>query len=74
MPEVGDLLDEEFSAILNLTDYSLFKSSESLTESVDTWPFRQSIWYYVLRLSGMSHDDYNYHEVLNIRYFPDCFR
>lgn len=86
LPETGELLDEEFSAILNLTDYSLFNTRGG-GEQVDTWPFRQAIWYvsgvachvvssdnifaasslssryYVLRLAGMSHDDYNYHEV-----------
>ena len=79
LPETGELLDEEFNAILNLTDYSLFNTTrgggggsgsgsggdggDDDSEQVDTWPFRQAIWYYVLRLAGMSHDDYNYHEV-----------
>jgi hypothetical protein len=27
---------------------------------IDTAPFRQAIWYYVLRLFGQSHDDYDY--------------
>jgi sestrin len=67
LPEVGEMLDVEFNSILNLTDYSLFNSKEELeTDKVDTWPFRQAVWYYVLRLAGMSHDDYNYHEVLFI--------
>ena len=74
LPDVGDILDDEFSAILNLTDHSVFESkinsdneeampSEKKRASIDTWPIRQAIWYYVLRLFGMSHDDYNYHEV-----------
>lgn len=67
LPEVGEMLDVEFNSILNLTDYSLFNSKEELeTDKVDTWPFRQAVWYYVLRLAGMSHDDYNYHEVFFI--------
>jgi sestrin len=63
LPGTGELLDEEFNSILNLTDYSLFNTRQEANEQVDTWPFRQAIWYYVLRLAGMSHDDYNYHEV-----------
>lgn len=72
LKDIGELLDEEFSSILNLTDYTyfifnirLFESDRKLSynESVDTWPFRQAIWYYVLRLFGMCHDDYDYHEV-----------
>lgn len=60
--ETAELLDDEFNTIQDLTDYSLFNTKDE-NESVDTWPFRQAIWYYVLRLHGMSHDDYNYHEV-----------
>ncbi|KAI3649805.1 hypothetical protein MP228_005437 [Amoeboaphelidium protococcarum] len=62
LPELGDMLDAEFNAILNLTDYSLNNSRDEL-ENVDTWPFRQAVWYYVLRLGGMCHDDFNYHQV-----------
>lgn len=65
LPETGDFIDREFNAILNLTDNSIFNSRQQAEspENVDTWPFRQAIWYYVLRLAGLSHDDYNYHEV-----------
>lgn len=72
LPGIGELLDEEFSATLNLTDYSLFNTRQVTNELVDTWPFRQAIWYYVLRLAGMSHDDYNYHEVRCILYISMC--
>ena len=30
---------------------------------MDTLPFRRAIWYYVLRLYGICHDDYEYKEV-----------
>jgi sestrin len=31
--------------------------------AVDTSPFRFSLWYYVHRLKGLLHDDYNYRDV-----------
>lgn len=63
LPEVDELLDAEFSAILNLTDYSLFNTKSTSCQQLNTWPFRRAIWYYVLRLAGMNHDDFDYHEV-----------
>jgi len=30
---------------------------------VDTAPFRQSVWYYVHRIFGVLHDDYDYSQV-----------
>eukprot|EP00732_Lithocolla_globosa_P003761 Lithocolla_globosa_v1_NODE_3149_length_1750_cov_12.517404.p1 type:complete len:562 gc:universal NODE_3149_length_1750_cov_12.517404:1724-39(-) len=57
-PQLGDALDSLFSETLELTEGTLYDS-----QSIDTWPFRQAIWYYVLRLLGMSHDDYDYSQV-----------
>jgi len=57
-PEAGDLFDDLFTETLNLTDYTLFNSKD-----IDTSPFRQAVWYYVLRLKGMCHDDYMYSQV-----------
>lgn len=57
-PGAGDLLDDLFTETFNLTDYFLFDST-----NVDTTPFRQAVWYYVLRLKGMCHDDYEYSQV-----------
>ena len=57
-PGVGELLDDLFTETFNLTDYMLFDSG-----NVDTSPFRQAVWYYVLRLKGMCHDDYEYSQV-----------
>jgi hypothetical protein len=56
---VGNLLDEEFKEALVITDFSF--SNRSLL--LDTQPLRQAIWYYVLRLNGLLHDDYNYEQV-----------
>ncbi|RKP25754.1 Sestrin, partial [Syncephalis pseudoplumigaleata] len=56
---VGDLLDEEFKEALTITDFS-FSTQAAL---LDTWPLRQAIWYYVLRLAGLAHDDYDYAQV-----------
>jgi len=56
--ETGELLDNVFTEVLNLTEHSFSDSQD-----VDTWPFRQAIWYYTFRLKGMSHDDYNYSKV-----------
>lgn len=57
-PGLGELLDSIFTETKNLTEYTLFDSKD-----VDTGPFRQAIWYYVLRLKGMLHDDYEYVQV-----------
>ncbi|KAI8051522.1 PA26 p53-induced protein-domain-containing protein [Syncephalis plumigaleata] len=56
---VGDLLDEEFKEAQTITDFSF----STQTALLDTWPLRQAIWYYVLRLAGLSHDDYDYAHV-----------
>jgi len=57
-PGTGELLDELFTETFNLTDSVIFDST-----NVDTSPFRQAVWYYVLRLKGMIHDDYEYSQV-----------
>lgn len=57
-PNIAELLDAVFTEAFTMTEYSLFDST-----NVDTAPFREAIWYYVLRLKGMMHDDYNYQDV-----------
>ncbi|KNE59356.1 hypothetical protein AMAG_03652 [Allomyces macrogynus ATCC 38327] len=42
---------------------SVCSTSTRGAAGIDTAPFREAIWYYVLRLFGMSHDDYNYSRV-----------
>lgn len=54
----ADRLDATFSCITTLT-YKYF--NEEVV--VDTGPFRQGIWYYVHRILGIFHDDYNYKNV-----------
>mmetsp|Transcript_55846 Transcript_55846/g.131826 ORF Transcript_55846/g.131826 Transcript_55846/m.131826 type:complete len:211 (-) Transcript_55846:24-656(-) len=64
-PDLSSLLDREF-------DYAFEMTSNTLNgrQGVDTQPFRQSVWYYVLRVMGLCHDDFDYHLVnrlLNIK-------
>ncbi|EPZ32990.1 PA26 p53-induced protein (sestrin) domain-containing protein [Rozella allomycis CSF55] len=67
LPDLGDLFSIEFYEIKNMTDKSVYEKKEG-EEEIDTGPFRQAIWYYVLRISGMCHDDYDY-QCVN-RYLP----
>lgn len=55
---VAEALDEEFQHIYNMTENTF-----NAAQNVNTQPFRQSIWYYVLRLKGIFHDDFNYRAV-----------
>eukprot|EP00164_Ancoracysta_twista_P004062 GFYU01005450.1.p1 GENE.GFYU01005450.1~~GFYU01005450.1.p1 ORF type:complete len:569 (+),score=132.65 GFYU01005450.1:160-1866(+) len=57
-PEAASMLDKCFTTIFYMTDHSVGGAEE-----VDTFPFRRAIWYYVHRILGMCHDDYNYREV-----------
>jgi len=56
--ELAPKLDQEFKTSFEMTDNTVFEH-----ENVDTLPFRRSIWYYVQRIMGINHDDYNYQEV-----------
>ena len=58
LPKTGERLDQQFDLTYYLT-YETFSDSIN----VDTLPFRRAIWYYVLRLYGICHDDYEYKEV-----------
>eukprot|EP01132_Coremiostelium_polycephalum_P005596 gene5596-6964_t len=57
-PDAAPLLDEEFSFVYTMTYYKFNNSTD-----IDTLPFRRAVWYYVQRVKGMCHDDYNYQEV-----------
>jgi len=57
-PDIADVLDEEFDHTYTMT-YNTFNTNTD----IDTLPFRRAIWYYVQRVKGMFHDDYNYQEV-----------
>eukprot|EP00163_Fabomonas_tropica_P020705 TRINITY_DN36601_c0_g1_i1.p1 TRINITY_DN36601_c0_g1~~TRINITY_DN36601_c0_g1_i1.p1 ORF type:complete len:676 (-),score=156.89 TRINITY_DN36601_c0_g1_i1:291-2135(-) len=60
-PGVAPLLDAKFKFIYRMSDNSF-----GTTDNVDTLPFRRAIWYYVHRVYGIFHDDYNYNEVNKI--------
>jgi hypothetical protein len=51
----GSHLDAEFNVIYNLTYNSYLEHTD-----VDTSPLRQGIWYFVLKMFGMVHADFNY--------------
>eukprot|EP00029_Vermamoeba_vermiformis_P011999 TRINITY_DN6809_c0_g1_i1.p1 TRINITY_DN6809_c0_g1~~TRINITY_DN6809_c0_g1_i1.p1 ORF type:complete len:587 (-),score=186.20 TRINITY_DN6809_c0_g1_i1:209-1969(-) len=53
--EAANLLEEEFEHIFNMTDNSFNEEG-----GLDTSPFRRSVWYYVHRIQGLLHDDYDY--------------
>merc|ERR1711865_203781 len=55
---IGTLLDDQSRTIFSLT-YNTFRE----LEGVDTQPFRHAIWFYVQRIAGLFHDDYDYREV-----------
>ncbi|EGC32293.1 hypothetical protein DICPUDRAFT_98918 [Dictyostelium purpureum] len=57
-PDAAPLLDEEFSFVYTMTYYRFNENTD-----IDTLPFRRAVWYYVQRVKGMLHDDYNYQEV-----------
>lgn len=53
--DFANLIDVEFTTIFELTYHQV-----NGQQGVDTAPFRRSIWYYVHRIHGILHDDYNY--------------
>ncbi|KAK3817157.1 MAG: PA26 p53-induced protein-domain-containing protein [Linnemannia gamsii] len=61
LPELRESLEYEFSETLNFTDLSFFDENESRHDGgVDTFAFREAIWFYTLRLFGLLHQEYNY--------------
>lgn len=60
LPGIGDHLDDEFDEVVNISDWSIFHQSES---SVDTGPFRSAMWYYALKLFGVTKEDYDYSDI-----------
>ena len=57
-PACENVLSDEFNIIRELS-YGTFNDREG----IDTGPFRRSVWYYVHRLHGIFHDDFNYKQV-----------
>ncbi|KAI8360608.1 PA26 p53-induced protein-domain-containing protein [Mortierella sp. GBAus27b] len=61
LPELSENLEDEYAETLNFTDHSFFdQNTEKHLLGVDTFAFRQAIWYYTLRLCGLLHQEYNY--------------
>ncbi|KAJ0407860.1 hypothetical protein ATCC90586_007206 [Pythium insidiosum] len=57
--EAGHILEDLFNLTGKLT-YDYYGSEK---EDVDTTPYRSAIWYYVHRIFGICHDDYDYRQV-----------
>ncbi|XP_065838420.1 sestrin-1-like [Oscarella lobularis] len=57
-PDIGQLLDDKFKLIVDLT-YRTFGTNVE----IDTTMFRSAIWNYIHCIKGIFHDDYNYGEV-----------
>ncbi|KAG0364235.1 Sestrin-1 [Gamsiella multidivaricata] len=61
LPELSESLEDEYAETLNFTDLSFFdENGEKHEGGVDTFAFRQAIWFYTLRLCGLLHQEYNY--------------
>uniref|UniRef100_A0AAV1TFN7 Uncharacterized protein n=1 Tax=Peronospora matthiolae TaxID=2874970 RepID=A0AAV1TFN7_9STRA len=55
--EAGQILEDLFNLTSKLT-YDCFGANKD--EFVDTSPYRDAVWYYVHRIFGICHDDYDY--------------
>ncbi|KAI8594892.1 PA26 p53-induced protein-domain-containing protein [Dissophora ornata] len=61
LPELSETLEDEYLETLNFTDLSFFDENCDKQEGgVDTFVFREAIWFYSLRLCGLLHHEYNY--------------
>ncbi|KAG1689768.1 hypothetical protein DVH05_001973 [Phytophthora capsici] len=58
--EAGQILEDLFNLTNKLT-YDYFGAQKE--ECVDTTPYRDAVWYYVHRIFGICHDDYDYRQV-----------
>ncbi|KAH7463071.1 hypothetical protein KRP22_001682 [Phytophthora ramorum] len=58
--EAGQILEDLFNLTSKLT-YDYFGQQKE--ECVDTSPYRDAVWYYVHRIFGICHDDYDYRQV-----------
>ncbi|KAF4323524.1 hypothetical protein BBI17_002513 [Phytophthora kernoviae] len=58
--EAGQILEDLFNLTSKLT-YDYIGSQKE--ECVDTSPYRDAVWYYVHRIFGICHDDYDYRQV-----------
>lgn len=58
--EAGQILEDLFNLISKLT-YDFFGARQEA--EVDTSPYRDAVWFYVHRIFGICHDDYDYRQV-----------
>jgi sestrin 1/3 len=62
----ADFFDSEFDYIYNYTENTINNSETKM----DTSLFRHSIWYYVSRIYGILHDDFDYNIVNQLMNIP----
>lgn len=58
LPDMGQLLDEKFQIVSNLTYHRM-----AMHEDVDTYTLRKALWNYIHCLYGIRYDDYDYGSV-----------
>ncbi|KAM7384174.1 hypothetical protein PAMA_011496 [Pampus argenteus] len=58
LPDMGQLLDEKFQVVSNLTYHRM-----AMHEGVDTHTLRKALWNYIQCLYGIRYDDYDYGSV-----------
>ncbi|XP_041867701.1 sestrin-2 isoform X2 [Melanotaenia boesemani] len=58
LPDMGQLLDEKFQVVSNLTYNRM-----AMHEGVDTYTLRKALWNYIHCLYGIRYDDYDYGSV-----------
>ncbi|XP_075995669.1 sestrin-2 isoform X2 [Genypterus blacodes] len=58
LPDMGQLLDEKFQVVSNLTYHRM-----AMHEGVDTHTLRKALWNYIHCLYGIRYDDYDYASV-----------
>ncbi|XP_056274394.1 sestrin-2 [Pseudoliparis swirei] len=58
LPDMGQLLDEKFQVVSNLTYHRM-----AMHEDVDTHTLRKALWNYIHCLYGIRYDDYDYGSV-----------
>ncbi|ORZ12104.1 PA26 p53-induced protein-domain-containing protein [Lobosporangium transversale] len=61
LPELSETLEDEYAETMNFTDLSFFdENADKYEGGVDTYMFREAIWFYTLRLCGLLNPEYNY--------------
>lgn len=55
--DTGHILEDLFNLVMKLTYENYGAQNE---QRIDTSPYRNAVWYYVHRIFGICHDDYDY--------------